>query len=78
MNEAFEQWLTYTCTNPDLNENVRAQRLIYWDRAPSARFCHPREEHLLPLYVCYGMAESPANQMFSLKIMGMQASCYLW
>ena len=78
MNEAFEQWLMDTSSNPDLSENERTQRLVNWERAPHARFCHPREEHLLPLHVCYGMAQSPATRVFTFEIMGIQASCYLW
>lgn len=35
----------------------RAQQLIAWESAPSARAAHPREEHLLPLMVAVGAAE---------------------
>ena len=34
----------------------RDRRLAEWAQAPSARLCHPREEHLLPLMVCAGAA----------------------
>mmetsp|Transcript_2795 Transcript_2795/g.5226 ORF Transcript_2795/g.5226 Transcript_2795/m.5226 type:complete len:270 (-) Transcript_2795:144-953(-) len=27
------------------------ENLIHWENAPGARTCHPREEHLLPLFV---------------------------
>jgi len=33
------------------------QDLEVWQKAPSARYCHPCEEHLLPLHVCLGMSE---------------------
>ena len=56
MNAAFEAWLLETCTSQDLSEAEREQRLLNWESAPHARFCHPREEHLLPLHVCYGVA----------------------
>lgn len=78
MNEAFEQWLVDTCTNRLLSEAERAQRLVDWEKAPAARYCHPREEHLLPLHVCYGVAETPAKQVFRFEIMGKMASAYLW
>lgn len=78
MNELFEQWLVATCSNIELKEHDREKRLVQWEDAPAARFCHPREEHLLPLHVCYGVAQSPARRVFSWKIMGKQVSGYLW
>jgi 4,5-DOPA dioxygenase extradiol len=78
LNEYFDQWLTDTCTSPDLSESERTLRLINWANAPGARYCHPREEHLLPLHFCYGMAQSAANQVFSFEVVGKKASCYLW
>ena len=77
-NEAFETWLLEAMTSRDLAESERAQRLIDWSRAPAARYCHPREEHLLPLHVCYGMAGSACNEHFELDIMHKKASFYLW
>ncbi|MBU4236783.1 MAG: dioxygenase [Proteobacteria bacterium] len=77
-NESFEQWLIETCCSHALNENEREQRLIHWESAPAARFCHPREEHLLPLHVCYGVAQSPARRVFLWEILGKQVSAYLW
>src|SRR5690606_8632055 len=52
LNLAFEQWLSETMNLPDQLE--RERRLLQWSQAPGARFCHPREEHLLPLHVCVG------------------------
>ena len=69
-NEAFEDWLAQTCTNADIEESERAEHLLHWDRAPHARFCHPREEHLLPLHVCYGLAGKPSNTYMPATILG--------
>ena len=77
-NEAFEAWLIETCTSRDLSEDERALRLQEWTQAPFARYCHPREEHLLPLHVCYGMAQSACPEHFELDIMRKKASLYLW
>jgi 4,5-DOPA dioxygenase extradiol len=77
-NEAFEQWLIHTCTNHQLNEEEREHRLVNWENAPAARYCHPREEHLIPLHICYGIAGTAARQSFSFEIMGKKASAYLW
>lgn len=78
MNDAFQQWLVDTCSNRKISEEEREQRLINWHMAPSARVCHPREEHLLPLHVCYGAAGTAARQTFRFEIMGINASAFLW
>ena len=77
-NEAFDAWLRETCTSAALDENARRERLVNWEQAPGARFCHPREEHLLPLHVCYGMAGTACQEVFELKILAKKASMMLW
>src|SRR5690554_8193958 len=69
LNEAFESWLLDTCSNTNISEEERKQRLCEWVKAPGARFCHPREEHLLPLHVCYGLAGGACAESFELKIL---------
>jgi 4,5-DOPA dioxygenase extradiol len=76
-NERFQEWLIETCTG-EMSENEREKRLIAWESAPFARYCHPREEHLLPLHVCYGMTQSKAKQVFYDEIMGKKAVAFLW
>jgi len=77
-NLAFEDWLIDTCTNDNLSTIDRETRLIEWSKAPFARYCHPREEHLLPLHVCYGMSSSAAELVFDGKISGKKTSAFLW
>ncbi len=77
-NEEFEKWLIETCTNNNLSEQDREAKLVSWASAPFARYCHPREEHLLPLHVCYGMSGSAAKLVFDGKVMGKKASAFLW
>lgn len=77
-NEAFEQWLLQTCADAALAEPERRRALEHWAEAPGARFCHPREEHLLPLHVCYGAAGAACTESFPLEIMGKRCSMYLW
>lgn len=77
-NAAFEQWLIDTCTNLNLTEKERTERLENWETAPYARFCHPREEHLLPLHVCYGVAKEACQEYFELTVLGIKTSVYLW
>lgn len=77
-NQAFESWLETTLTDGVLSESERTRCLEDWATAPHARYCHPREEHLLPLHVCYGVAGAPAQKVCHFSMMGMQGSCYLW
>lgn len=77
-NEKFEHWLIDTCTNDDTFDNDREAKLIKWNDAPFARYCHPREEHLLPLHVCYGISNSIAKLVFDGRVAGKKASAFLW
>jgi aromatic ring-opening dioxygenase catalytic subunit (LigB family) len=53
--EEFDSWLTKTlCETP---VPVRSEKLVGWSTAPSARLCHPQEDHLIPLMVAVGAAE---------------------
>ena len=77
-NEEFERWLINTCINNNIPENERERNLAQWSDAPFARYCHPREEHLLPLHVCYGVCGSTAKLVFDGKVIGKKASAFLW
>jgi aromatic ring-opening dioxygenase catalytic subunit (LigB family) len=77
-NLAFQTWLIETCTDKTVSEEVRETRLTHWTEAPFARFCHPREEHLLPLHVCYGLAKQPAELVFRQTVLGKTACALLW
>lgn len=77
-NLAFNDWLLATLADKDLDEAQREQRLKQWAQAPSARYCHPREEHLLPLHVCYGSSQSASNTDYHLSILKKKSSMFLW
>jgi len=77
-NIAFEQWLIDTCCNQQLTQTVREQRLTEWQQAPFARYCHPREEHLLPLHVCLGAAQQSAELVFAGEVSGVRSSAFYW
>jgi aromatic ring-opening dioxygenase catalytic subunit (LigB family) len=76
-NEAFQDWLIEACTG-SISGPEREQLMMDWRNAPSARYCHPREEHLLPLHVCLGMADKPATTIFDDLILGKRAVAFLW
>jgi 4,5-DOPA dioxygenase extradiol len=77
-NQAFEDWLEQTCCDKNLPEAERERRLVDWQEAPHARYCHPREEHLLPLQVCYGMGQAAARQVYQQPVVGFLTSAYQW
>ena len=54
----FDAWIAETMAIGDAS--ARAAALADWERAPSARAAHPREEHLLPLMVAVGAAGDDA------------------
>lgn len=76
-NDAFQDWLIETCKGP-MAQSEREARMIAWEKAPSARYCHPREEHLLPLHVCLGLVGQPAHLAFDDMILGKRAVAFLW
>ncbi len=77
-NIAFDEWLTAVVSEKALTENIREERLAGWESAPSARLCHPREEHLIPLHVCYGMAAQASEKTFKAEILKKQSSMFYW
>jgi len=51
---AFGDWLDASMALPGAE---RTQHLLHWEQAPAARMAHPREDHLVPLFVAVGAAE---------------------
>ncbi|MEJ8821722.1 class III extradiol ring-cleavage dioxygenase [Variovorax humicola] len=56
VSKAFDDWLDEAVVQGA--PGSRAQELANWAAAPAARVAHPREEHLIPLMVAVGAAES--------------------
>ena len=74
----FDNWLRETCCNAGMDEAARHSRLANWSSAPDALFCHPREEHLIPLHVCMGAAHGPAVADYQGTLAGAHVSSFLW
>ncbi len=73
---AFDAWLSTTMALPG---DQRTKALLDWDKAPSARICHPQEDHLVPLFAALGAAENePATMVYHDKNVfgGVTASSY--
>lgn len=70
----FDAWLTRAVqsTAPE-----RSAQFAAWLRAPGARFSHPREEHLAPLFMAAGAGgDAPGKRIFSDEPMGAAISAY--
>lgn len=76
-NDCFQDWLIDVCTG-DYSKSQIESKLIDWENAPYARYCHPREEHLLPLHVCYGAATKKGELIFDNYILGKRAIAIKW
>lgn len=60
----FNTWLKDTIIhNNEKNDTCSSDfsELKHWEKAPGARICHPREEHLLPLLVVAGSAQGDSQ-----------------
>lgn len=76
-NDEFQNWLIDVCTG-SYDAGQRENMLINWSKAPGSRYCHPREEHLLPLHVCIGIAGEKGKVIFDDYIMGKRAVAFKW
>ena len=77
----FDNWLTETLTNPELSIHAQQTHLEQWQQAPEAHFSHPREEHLLPLHVCFGaasIASTHAEKNFAGLLFNTYISGFIW
>ncbi len=77
LNDSFQDWLISVCTASS-GKLDRDEQLSNWESAPNSRYCHPREEHLLPLHVCAGLAEDNAEKVFDDSILGKRSVGLLW
>jgi len=69
---AFDAWLD-AAMRAEPAERTKA--LQQWERAPSARMCHPAEDHLVPLMVAVGAAEQePAHRTYHELVGGHVAA----
>ena len=77
----FDEWLAKTCTDSSISPMGVEKSLISWEKAPAARYCHPREEHLIPLHVCYGIAAEQfphGDLIFNDTVLGQKCLGILW
>eukprot|EP00798_Chlamydomonas_sp_ICE-L_P029035 gene29035-32236_t len=72
----FDVWLNAVCTSrkgPDRNA-----QLTLWDKAPSGKQAHPREEHLIPLLVVAGAAADSHGVSLPSSVGSLPMSSFLF
>jgi aromatic ring-opening dioxygenase catalytic subunit (LigB family) len=70
--EAFDAWLGAA---REAEAPARDAALARWSEAPAARFCHPREEHLLPLMVAAGAGGADRGvRVYAERVLGKPMS----
>jgi len=77
----FDDWLNHTVLSQELDWQQKQSLLIDWLSAPHARFAHPREEHLLPLHVCFGAAKKldfNSENIFNQVFLNTKISGFMW
>lgn len=74
----FNAWLQDTVHSSAYSESERKGKLIEWFKGLNALYAHPREEHLLPLHVCYGLNNRASDKAISLTLLTKPASMFLW
>ncbi|HHX60028.1 MAG TPA: dioxygenase [Epulopiscium sp.] len=77
VNNEFQDKLIEICCD-EKDEEKRMESFINWGDIPGARYCHPREEHLLPLLVCAGLSQDVGTKVFDDYILGKRATAFLW
>jgi aromatic ring-opening dioxygenase catalytic subunit (LigB family) len=71
---AFDEWLTHAIESA---ATERGELLKNWRTAPFAAYAHPREEHLVPLFVAAGAGGgAPGKQIFTDTPMDATISAY--
>ena len=76
----FDKWL-YEILIMEKEHSITERALIHWKSAPQATYAHPREEHLLPLHVCFGAVKQndfKPKIIFREDLLGVPMSGFLW
>jgi aromatic ring-opening dioxygenase catalytic subunit (LigB family) len=71
--ERFDAWLSEAVEDAD--PGARNRKLAAWAEAPAALDCHPRSEHLAPLFVAAGAAGADrGRRTYSDRVLGKAVS----
>ncbi len=75
---AFHNYLKKNIETNDTTNMINT--LLTWEDGPEARFCHPREEHLIPLHVAAASAGPNANgkMIYDNVLMGVKVASFMF
>ncbi len=79
--EVFDSWLNERIVGDAIAPAESRVHLRTWATAPEGRYCHPREEHLLPLHVCFAAAAQlglRGQNVFNEHMLGVRVSAFRW
>lgn len=77
ISESWNNWLNETLTADQFDR----EKLFNWKNAPNALLCHPREDHLVPLFVAAGAAtDKKAVRVYNEKMSNWKfwTSSFMW
>ncbi len=73
----FDDWLAEKVALADPEK--RRSALVDWRSAPGALECHPRSEHLVPLFIAAGAAGSDLGRRdYGAELMGVSVSSHIF
>ncbi len=73
--QRFDEWLGYIIDGK--SSELRNQNLIKWKEAPDAWNCHPRSEHLAPIFVVAGAAlDDYGKRTYNDQVLGIKTSAF--
>ncbi len=77
VSKRFDDWLAEAVALRD--SEARRERLAAWQSGPGARECHPRSEHLVPLFVAAGAGGAdPGRREYASSLMGAFISSHVF
>ncbi len=77
ISKGFDEWLAEAVAIADPEE--RRKRLVDWKKAPGALDCHPRSEHLVPLFIAAGAGGAdPGKRDYGALLLGVRASAHMF
>jgi aromatic ring-opening dioxygenase catalytic subunit (LigB family) len=77
ISKRFDDWLAEAVAIEDLE--LRREALVGWRMAPGALECHPRSEHLVPLFVAAGAAGSDGGRReYAKALLGVSVSSHIF
>jgi aromatic ring-opening dioxygenase catalytic subunit (LigB family) len=65
----FHNYLKDALANKNYSNDERKEKLVKWSSIKEGRLCHPREEHLVPLFTAAGAGLSNRATVVEFKIM---------